>query len=308
MKKNHLPAAFAAAFFATCACVSSIADAQTATADPIAPVGSMTAFPTVVKTGTKPTLTWAVIHPARIGSGQTGATSGNGNGNGDGNGNDGAEVLAAVNPPGTIIPSTDSYVTVQIIGSGPTDCRSNSTVKPATDLRVSVNGSPYDQLFYGTQEDIDPSKELYIKKVLGGHTIDFGGRYVVNGAWTPFYTTRSTNLQVVALVNGDLYPASTKFNGQAAMASYLRPYIDTNMRVKIGPLSVLLVMELAQTNRSSPCYDYQDQVVLVTLSRKHPNNGHGNNLDGVDSSNPGQGSGGPNGAVDPSGGVDDEMR
>jgi hypothetical protein len=36
------------------------------------------------------------------------------------------------------------------------------------------------------------------------------------------------------------------------------------------------------------------------------NNGHGNNLDGVDSSNPGQGGGGPNGAVDPSGGVDDE--
>jgi hypothetical protein len=36
------------------------------------------------------------------------------------------------------------------------------------------------------------------------------------------------------------------------------------------------------------------------------NNGHGNNADGVDSSNPGQGGGGPNGAVDPSGSVDDE--
>ena len=30
------------------------------------------------------------------------------------------------------------------------------------------------------------------------------------------------------------------------------------------------------------------------------NNGHGNNVDGVDSSNPGQGSGGPNGGEDPS--------
>lgn len=36
------------------------------------------------------------------------------------------------------------------------------------------------------------------------------------------------------------------------------------------------------------------------------NNGHGNNADGVDSSNPGQGGGGPNGSVDPSGDVDDE--
>jgi hypothetical protein len=46
----------------------------------------------------------------------------------------------------------------------------------------------------------------------------------------------------------------------------------------------------------------------VTFSKKHPNNGHGNNLDGVDSSNPGKGKGGPNGAVDPSGGIDDEAR
>jgi hypothetical protein len=36
------------------------------------------------------------------------------------------------------------------------------------------------------------------------------------------------------------------------------------------------------------------------------NNGHGNNDDGVDSSNPSNGSGGPNGSGDPSGNVDDE--
>jgi len=36
------------------------------------------------------------------------------------------------------------------------------------------------------------------------------------------------------------------------------------------------------------------------------NNGHGNNLDGVDVSNPGQGRGGPNGAIDLSGSFDDE--
>lgn len=305
MKTSRL-AALAAASIATCAFVSGAAQAQTVTADPLAPVGVMTAFPTVVQTGTKPTLTWSIMHPARVGSGQTDGSSGSGSSGGGSS--DGAEELAVVNPPGTIIPTTDSFVTVQIIGSGPTDCRANTTTKPPTDLRVSLNGGAYDQLFYGTQDDVDSSQKLYIKKVLAGQTVDFGGRYVVNGAWSPFYTTRSTNLQVVALVNGDTFPASTKFQGQADLASYLKPYIDSSMKVNIGPLSVLLVMELAQTNHSSPCFDYQDEVVLVTLSRKHPNNGHGNNLDGVDVSNPGQGSGGPNGAVDPSGGVDDEMR
>ena len=46
----------------------------------------------------------------------------------------------------------------------------------------------------------------------------------------------------------------------------------------------------------------------LNWSIQYPNNGHGNNLDGVDSSNPGQGHGGPNGEVDPSAGVDDEIR
>ena len=300
--KISLPAALAAASLLTCVLVSATSSAQTT--DPAAPAGALSAFPTIVKTGTKPTITWSIMHPARIGSGQSG-----GNGNGNGN-SDGSENMAIVNPPGTIIPTTDSFVTVQIIGTGPTNCQGgNSTAAPATDLRLSINGAPYDQLFYGTQTNIDPSKKLFIKKVLAGQTIDLGGRFVTTaGTWSPFYTTRSRNLQVVALVNGDYYPSKSKFQGQASMASYLKPYVDSSFKVNIGPLSVLLVMELAQTNLSSPCFDYQDQVVLVTLSRKHPNNGHGNNLDGVDSSNPGNGSGGPNGAIDPSGGVDDEMR
>lgn len=44
----------------------------------------------------------------------------------------------------------------------------------------------------------------------------------------------------------------------------------------------------------------------------HNNNGHGNNYDGVDVSNPGKGKGGPTGlnnsGMDPSNGVDDEIR
>jgi hypothetical protein len=68
------------------------------------------------------------------------------------------------------------------------------------------------------------------------------------------------------------------------------------------------MMELAETNKSNANFDYQDMVLLVTFGTGHPNNGHGNNLDGVDSSNPGKGSGGPNGAVDLSAGVDDEAK
>ncbi|WP_265594696.1 hypothetical protein [Haloferula sp. BvORR071] len=298
MKTTRL-AAIAAAIVAPLS-MAGLAHGQVS--DPLIPVGTLTAFPTLVQTGTHPTLTWSMMHPSKV----IGSLGGNGNGNG--NNTTGTDTAAVVNPPGTIIPSQDVYVTVQIIGTGPTTCSNTPNyTPPATDLRLSVDGSTFVQLFYGTQAAVNSSQKLYIKKLRAGQRLDLGGRFVQGSGWSNFYTTKSANLQVVSLVNGDLLPVGSSFSA-SNMASYLKPYFDTTNRAKIGPLSVLVLFELGQTNHSQPCFDYQDQAVLLTFSRNHPNNGHGNNLDGVDSSNPGQGKGGPNGAVDPSGGVDDEIR
>ncbi len=51
--------------------------------------------------------------------------------------------------------------------------------------------------------------------------------------------------------------------------------------------------------------DVRDPVKLVPSDG---NNGHANNEDGVDVSNPAEGGGGPNGEVDQSGDVDDEIK
>jgi hypothetical protein len=304
MKTSH-SAAVKAALLAICVIVPTSAGAQTTSAIPLMPLGELSAFPTIVQTGTKPTLTWAILHPSAItgGSGGTGGTAGGSLG----------VPLVAISPPGTLIPNQTLYVTVQPVGTGVTTCNSNlvSTSLPA-EARVSVNGSTFTQLFYGTQLNVNPSKKLFIKKVLANQKIDFGGRYVINNTWSPFYTTRSANLQVVAMANGDTPLTTFPLHQSSQLAAYLRPYLDGAGRIKIGPMSVLIMMEIGATSRSLPCFDYQDMLLLVTFSLKHPNNGHGNNLDGVDSSNPGQGSGGPTGlnnsGQDPSGGVDDEIR
>ena len=284
MKTNHL-AHLTVAVIALNVLVSSSATAATSTI-PSMPVGIMTAYPTVVQTGTKPTLTWSILYPSKVSD------------------------VAQINPPGTItITQKNTYVSVQPIGTGVTTCDPTQGTTPLyTDARLSVNGAAYVQLFYGIQSDVDPAYSLYIKKMGVNDTLNFSGRYVRNAAWSPLYTTLSANQQVVALVNGDRPPTSFSLYQSSILASYLKPYLDASGKVKIGPLSILIMMELGQTNHSSPCFDYQDMVLLVSLSTKHPNNGHGNNLDGVDSSNPGQGHGGPNGMVDPSGGVDDEMK
>ena len=62
---------------------------------------------------------------------------------------------------------------------------------------------------------------------------------------------------------------------------------------------------------SDDVFDRTTTVVSLTggpSSDGQGNSGHGNNEDGVDSSNPGQGGGGPTGGVDPSGDFDDELK
>lgn len=256
---------------------------------PSLPVGVLTANPTNVQAGTKTKLAWSIVYPSAV------------------------EDVATISPPGSIVLEEPLFVSVRPVGVGPTECRS-STDKGTinAEARLSVNGSSFVQLFYGTNDDVDPSTSLYIKRLGKGSTINFGGRFVKNGSWTPFYTTRSSNFQIIALVDGDAVPTTFDLNGSGKLASYLEPYINKSTgKISLSPLNLLILMELAETNHESVCYDYQDMVLMVTFSQNHPNNGHGNNLDGVDSSNPGQGSGGPNGQVDESfinGGVDDEIR
>lgn len=290
MKTSHLAALPAAVITISALAISPcLAQKKTESRIPEMPVGIMSAFPTTVQTGTKPTLTWNIMHPSRVGD------------------------IAIVNPPGTIIPTQKVYITVQPIGNGVTDCvTTDDSLEYYTDARVSYNGGPYEQIFYGVMDDVDPAHKLYVKKLVANETIDFGGRYVKNNQWTPFFTTRSSNMQVVALVDGDIPPTTFALHESPRFKNYLKPYFDSSGRVRVGPLSLLIMMELASTDRSEHCFDCQDQVLLVTLSLKHPNNGHGNNLDGVDSSNPGGGVGGPTGlnnaGLDPSEGYDDEIR
>lgn len=252
---------------------------------PSLPIGALQANPTVVQTGTHPTLSWSILYPSKVSD------------------------VASITPPGSITMTTPMFLSVRPVGVGVTGSDSGVDSDDIhVESRISINGSAYDQIFYGVDGDVDPAYSLFIKKVHPGTTVDFGGRYVENGAWTPFYTTRSGNQQVIALVDGDVVPTTFDLKQSGKLAKSLKPYFDGTGKVNIGPLSVLILMELAESDHANGDFDYQDKALLVSFSSQHPNNGHGNNLDGVDSSNPGGGSGGPNGEVDPSGGVDDESR
>ncbi|MGA0900057.1 MAG: hypothetical protein ACO3SO_06615 [Luteolibacter sp.] len=251
--------------------------------DPLFPAGVLSATPKVVQAGTFPTLNWTIAYPTTVSD------------------------LAAVTPPAQITTlQSNTYVDVRVVGVGVTQNGPSPSVDtiPA-EIRISVGGGNYTQLFYGTNADVDPTHSTYTKKHNKGTTINFGGRYVDGDNWSPFMTGVNSNVQIVALKNGDSIPTSYNLPQSGNMAGYLQPYVNSDNTVSIGANSLLVMAEYGGTDRTSASFDYQDFVALVNFSGKN-NNGHGNNIDGVDSSNPGQGSGGPNGGVDPSGNFDDE--
>ncbi|MEZ5434456.1 MAG: hypothetical protein R3F31_25480 [Verrucomicrobiales bacterium] len=63
----------------------------------------------------------------------------------------------------------------------------------------------------------------------------------------------------------DTPPTTTPLYQQPTLESFLRPYLDDNGNIKIGPMDVIYLMELTHTDRNNGGFDLQDLVILVTF-------------------------------------------
>lgn len=232
------------------------------------PVGWLTAYPTMVQTGTKPTLTWDITYPSVV--------------------KDYVDII----PPGTIKPTDELDVNVRVLGNGVTVSSTNSNTfrYVEAEARISFDGGSYTRIFYGDNHDINPSTVMWSKKdVQAGDTLRFGGRYRYNGSWGPWRSSNDGTQTVRVLVSGDTPPSNVPDSGAPSLEDFIKPYLGNDGKVNIGPMEVIVFMEMTHNNENDSGYDLQDMVLLVTFTSNMAknNNGHGNNVDGVDSSNTG---------------------
>lgn len=263
MKHTRTPA-LAAVILATGAATPGVLFAQ-ANNEPTIPVGSLTAFPTVVQPGVHPTLTWNITYPSIV--------------------QDYVDV-----GEDDITPTETLDCEIRVLGAGVTVSNSNGSNLQFVPTRaeVSYDGSSYSQVFYGKNTDVKPNKIVWSREVTAGKKIRFGGKYYYNNRWGPYFNSGSGNDNVRTLVNGEVPPTTYPLHTAPTLESFIKPYLDASGKVKIGPMDVIVFMELTHydSQKSNQGYDLQDMVLLVTFKAKN-NNGHGNNTDGVDSSNPG---------------------
>ncbi|MEM9018808.1 MAG: hypothetical protein AAGC68_17500 [Verrucomicrobiota bacterium] len=210
---------------------------------PIIPVGTLSAFPTIVQTGTHPQLTWEITLPEIV------------------------EDIVDIDEPGTVIPSRRLVMDVRILGAGVTSYNSyygTLTFVP-TECKLSYNGSSYSRIFYGTNHDVNPNSIVYTREVEAGDTINLGARYYWNESWGTWFSSTNHDYNVVALRNGDTPPTTTPMHQAPTIESFIRPYLGEDGRLDLGARDVIYLMELTHTDRNNGGWDLQDMAVLLTF-------------------------------------------
>jgi len=233
---------------------------------PLVPSGWLSAYPTVVQTGAHPTLTWGINYPSVV------------------------KDYISITDPATVKTKEILDCEIRVLGAGVTAGNSSGYTFVPTRAELNYGGAGYTQIFYGTNLNVNPNTVVWSKTdIPKNKTFDFGGKYFYNNAWGPYFNSTSGSTgNVRSLVAGDVPPSNIPQWNAPSLEQFLKPYLDPSGKVAIGPMDVIVFMELTHTNKSDPGYDLQDMVLLVTFKTKvKTNNGHGNNIDGIDSSNPG---------------------
>jgi hypothetical protein len=122
-------------------------------------------------------------------------------------------------------------------------------------------------VFYGTNNNVNPNTIVYTRLVEVNKPLRFGGRYYYNSKWGPYFNSQSGTLNVRTLVNGQTPPTTYPLHTAPTLESFIRPYLDAQGKVKIGPMDVIVFMELTHTDaqRNDQGYDLQDMVLLATF-------------------------------------------
>lgn len=253
--KNRYSKALPAAL-AVIACAATPIFAQD-NVDPLTPVGTLDAYPAIVKTGTHPTLTWAIQYP---------------------------ETLEQ------ILTKDNVCAAIRVVGASVVTGYDEEGGEQYAQVQADVNigDGNWVTFFQDSQDNLVAGWVYANAGVVANTRPQFRGRTFIDGGWTSFETTGSGSTSAVILTDGDPLPTYVPAIARGDIESYLAPYVDNGGNVKIGPKEMLILFELETADRRSPKYNLQDLVVLTSIDYCKNNNGHGNNIDGVDVSNPGK--------------------
>ena len=210
------------------------------------PLGTLTASPSLVPPGTRPTLAWSISYPVSAS----------------------VKDFVTITTPGGITPKQNLLCDIRIIGAGVTTKDSKGKIVYVETLgRLLCNGGSWATIFDGTNTSaIVQQQGLVIPTftATANQPMNFGGYYIFNGVKSTTYTSLVGD-NVRFQVNGDTPPSYVPDYNAPSLQSFIKPYLDASGKVKIGPMDVIVFMELTTSNKATLGYDLQDLVFLITF-------------------------------------------
>lgn len=251
--------------------------------DPYIPVGRLIVNPTFVVTGVKPTLAWEIEYPTTF--------------------ND----LALVGTSGEVLTSKEVQAEVVVLGVSVEDAEGRDDLPAALWVRTDGEGGQWQLVFSGTGAEVNSSRVVFSEWLESGTKFDLAARsQTASGMWSEVVWTVQPSQSLAHGSNGTPVPTAMKDVVIGELEGYTSTILSGDQsEIAAGPKDMVYFFELESGDPDASSFDLQDMVVVVQFHTLN-NNGHGNNTDGVDVSNPGEGTG-PNGGVDLSGEVDDEI-
>ena len=230
--------------------------------DPYEPIGDLTVTPTVVQPGVHPEMFWGIEYPKSIPD------------------------LTVIVPPGKLVTTNDKPVKLTMRVAGVSFSDGDTDLPVALWVRTSSTGS-WTLLFYGRENDVIANEVVYKETISSGTHVDFAARgQSASGSWTTTQWTLADTPNIAAVIDGDSLPSESPAFVSGGMEDFMTQFVDANDEVEAGPRDIVHLFEVGSTEPGVTAFDMQDIVVVTTLERD--NNGHGNNEDSVDMSNPGQ--------------------
>lgn len=241
---NHL-AAIKVAAFAVCAFAHTM-PAYAQSMSPLGPTGTISAFPTIVKQGEHTLVTWDIKHPVPI------------------------TKFITITEDGKITTKTELSVEIRVLGaSSQYTLRKKRYWKTAEAEVLSESGS-WSRFFRGTQLDVNPTVVCEtLTNVPANTVLNFRGRNQEgsdSSIMNPWYTTGEGGFNVLTMGDGSLPPIWSGTASQRSPADFVKPYVDDNGTLALGPRDVIIFFELGNVSSSWGARDTQDLVLLVTFN------------------------------------------
>jgi hypothetical protein len=134
---------------------------------------------------------------------------------------------------------------------------------PVTSWLTLDGGVAYQSLFNGGA--VSGGNNLQMTGLSAGPRIGVQA-HAAYGSFSATYDSLHGDPHVMTLKDGDAAPNAAPFAGQAPLASYLAPYVNTsNHTMVLLPNQAILLFEFTPTLPSAAA-DYQDLVVLFTFT------------------------------------------